>query len=202
MPSERFLRLNEEKRKRILEAAYKEFAQHPMEDVSINRIIKDADISRGSFYTYFEDKHDVLMYIMRSHKQQETEDIKAMLKRHDFDPVSMLDELVYYYVREIREQEKGSRINILSNAGLFTSEDIKDLCDDSGDDLADWIWEEMDRTRLNVQQPRVFRAAVVHFRLLTAMTAARIVMYPEKEKETMDIFHELIRVFREGVEKR
>ena len=45
MPSERFLRLNEEKRKRILEAAYKEFAQHPMEDVSINRIIRDAAIS-------------------------------------------------------------------------------------------------------------------------------------------------------------
>ena len=63
MPSERFYRLSEEKRKTICEAAIREFARVTMDKVSINQIIKNADISRGSFYTYFEDKWDIVSYI-------------------------------------------------------------------------------------------------------------------------------------------
>ncbi len=63
MPSERFLKLSEEKQKRIVEAAVNEFARVPFENVSINQIIREADISRGSFYTYFEDKRDLLGYV-------------------------------------------------------------------------------------------------------------------------------------------
>ena len=49
MPSERFYRLSEEKRKMICEAAIKEFARVTIDKVSINQIIKNANISRGSF---------------------------------------------------------------------------------------------------------------------------------------------------------
>ena len=58
MPSERFLKLKEDKKGRILEASLNEFTAEGYNDASINQIIKGADISRGSFYTYFEDKKD------------------------------------------------------------------------------------------------------------------------------------------------
>ena len=54
MPTERFWRLPEAKRQMIREAALQEFARVPYEKVSINQIIHNADISRGSFYTYPE----------------------------------------------------------------------------------------------------------------------------------------------------
>lgn len=63
MASERFLKLDKEKRERILSAAREEFSSVPYEDASINKIIKNAGISRGSFYTYFDDKEDLLSYI-------------------------------------------------------------------------------------------------------------------------------------------
>mgnify|MGYP000403050715 CR=1 FL=1 len=56
MPTQRFLKLKEEKKQAILEAAVHEFSRVPYSSASINQIIKEADISRGSFYTYFEDK--------------------------------------------------------------------------------------------------------------------------------------------------
>ena len=65
MPTERFYRLPEEKKRSICSAAVKEFARVPLDKVSINQIIKEADISRGSFYTYFEDKDDLMRYILR-----------------------------------------------------------------------------------------------------------------------------------------
>ena len=43
------------KQERILEAAKKEFSEAMFSDVSINRIVKAASISRGSFYMYFSD---------------------------------------------------------------------------------------------------------------------------------------------------
>ena len=49
MPTERFLKLPEEKRRRILEAAFDNFCRCPASKVSINSIIREAGISRGSF---------------------------------------------------------------------------------------------------------------------------------------------------------
>ena len=65
----------------IREAAKKEFARVPMDKVSINQIIKEADISRGSFYTYFEDKRDVLNYIFEESKRELYEKAIETLRR-------------------------------------------------------------------------------------------------------------------------
>ena len=63
MPTERFSQLPEEKKKAIRDAAMEECIRVPFEKVSINKIIQNAGISRGSFYTYFEDKRDLVRYI-------------------------------------------------------------------------------------------------------------------------------------------
>ena len=54
------VKIAEEKKRRIKKAALKEFARVPLEEISINRIIRDAEIPRGSFYQYFEDKQDAI----------------------------------------------------------------------------------------------------------------------------------------------
>ena len=63
MPTKRFYRLSEEKQQIIRDSALHEFSRVTFEKVSKNKIIKEAGISRGSFYTYFEDKWDVLTCI-------------------------------------------------------------------------------------------------------------------------------------------
>ena len=79
MPTERFLRLPKEKIEAIRIAAVKEFMRVPLEEASINRIVHDADISRGSFYTYFEDKDDLLRYMLRGVREQFRERAMALL---------------------------------------------------------------------------------------------------------------------------
>lgn len=63
MPTERFYKLPEEKKRTIRDAAVQEFLRVPFEKASINKMIQAAGISRGSFYTYFQDKRDLLGYI-------------------------------------------------------------------------------------------------------------------------------------------
>src|SRR5690242_11815925 len=59
-----FFNLPEEKRTLIINAAIDEFAEYGFEASSINRIVANSGISKGSFYQYFEDKMDVFKYLM------------------------------------------------------------------------------------------------------------------------------------------
>ena len=63
MPSATFFRLPEEKRQRLTDAAWAEMLSVRFDKVSINRIIQNAGISRGSFYQYFSDKQDLLHFL-------------------------------------------------------------------------------------------------------------------------------------------
>ena len=61
-----FYNLPDEKRDRIIKAIVHEFSSADSEKVSINRIIKAANISRGSFYQYFDDKVDLVEVLVKS----------------------------------------------------------------------------------------------------------------------------------------
>ncbi len=60
-----FNNLPKEKQNRIINAIINEFASTDTEKVSINRIIKSAGISRGSFYQYFDDKVDLVEVLVK-----------------------------------------------------------------------------------------------------------------------------------------
>lgn len=61
-----FYNLPEEKRQRIISAVMNEFSSSATEKVSINRIIKAVNISRGSFYQYFDDKVDLVEVLVKT----------------------------------------------------------------------------------------------------------------------------------------
>lgn len=75
-----FYNLPYEKRKRITDAVIKEFMERPNEKVSINRIIKNAEISRGSFYQYFDDKVDLIEIITKTMFEESSNKAKEILK--------------------------------------------------------------------------------------------------------------------------
>jgi len=73
MPKQTFFNLPEAKRRIITTAALDEFADYGFEVSSINRIVANSGISKGSFYQYFEDKMDVFKYLMDVIAKEKTE---------------------------------------------------------------------------------------------------------------------------------
>jgi len=69
VPFARFEKLAPEKRERLIDVAAQEFATRGFEQASLNRILEQAQIGKGSAYYYFEDKADlfctVVQYAMR-----------------------------------------------------------------------------------------------------------------------------------------
>ncbi|MGM0445781.1 MAG: TetR/AcrR family transcriptional regulator, partial [Bacillota bacterium] len=64
MPSKTFFNLSEEKKNKIIEAALKEFSLNDYNSASTNNIVKDAGISKGSMYQYFDNKKDLYLYLL------------------------------------------------------------------------------------------------------------------------------------------
>jgi AcrR family transcriptional regulator len=66
MPRPRFENLDPDRREQILAAAANEFAARGYSAASLNRIIEDAGISKGSLYYYFDDKADLLATVVQT----------------------------------------------------------------------------------------------------------------------------------------
>lgn len=85
MPKDTFYNLNENKKIKIEKALVNEFSRVPFDKASINNVIKEANIPRGSFYQYFEDKEDAIKYVVQRYMQLEHKTTYDMLKRNDGD---------------------------------------------------------------------------------------------------------------------
>lgn len=59
-----FKNISEEKRKRVVEVAFKEFALKGFENASTNRIVNTLGISKGSLFKYFSTKLGLYTYLV------------------------------------------------------------------------------------------------------------------------------------------
>lgn len=64
MVKQGFLNLPLGDQDRIIEAALDEFAQKDYDGTSMNQIIQNAGISKGSMYHYFQNKEDLYMHVL------------------------------------------------------------------------------------------------------------------------------------------
>lgn len=80
MPKETFYHLNNKKREKVEKALENEFSRTTFEKASISKIVEEANIPRGSFYQYFEDKEDAIQYIVEKYILLEKETMKNSLQ--------------------------------------------------------------------------------------------------------------------------
>ncbi len=64
MAKDTFLNLEQTKKQKIIEAAILEFSRTIPDHINIQNIIRDAQIPRGSFYQYFDNKEDLYLFIL------------------------------------------------------------------------------------------------------------------------------------------
>ncbi len=120
MPTQTFANLPTEKRNRIIQAAKVEFSEYSFYDASINRIIKEAQIPRGSFYRYFENKEDLFLYLLNEYKSDLFNLISSMTDNQASDIFSLHFTLFDYITAKAMDS---AHSKFLIN--VFTRTDIK-----------------------------------------------------------------------------
>ena len=87
-----FKQLDGDKRDKILNAAYKEFAEHGYEKASTNAIVKNAGISKGTLFNYFNSKNELYQDLVDL-------GIKMLLDKY----LSHIDEIQTDFIDKLRQ---------------------------------------------------------------------------------------------------
>nr|WP_288825624.1 TetR/AcrR family transcriptional regulator [uncultured Clostridium sp.] len=208
MPTQRFLHLPDMKREKIKRAAIHEFSKFSFSNVSINQIIKEADISRGSFYTYFEDKEDLLAYLLR--------DFQESCKRWFFQNLELCEGNIYQvfwnsilvlinYGREQRDFIFYK--NIFLDAKLMTETSMigfKDFFNKSKEEqeLVSYCFDKLDHVVCPVSSSGELSELL---ELLLFLVAKSMSMYFMESADIDEILHAIkyqFQVIEEGVRRK
>lgn len=88
----KILTVDPEKRERILNAARKEFAQKGYNDASTNEIVKEAGISKGALFHYFESKKELYLYLF--------DYTYGILRKEFFDKINLEETDIFKRLRQ------------------------------------------------------------------------------------------------------
>ena len=148
MPTESFYKLDSGKRQKIVEAMKKEFSRVSFYEASVNRIVEEAGISKGSFWVYFKSKEEAIEYLIETHLEKERKKSKEIFLKNNGDLFQSYLEIYDYFAKsKINKTEKDLMANIFKN--LITNEE-KCLHKEPGDNLIEATKSIVNTANLNL----------------------------------------------------
>ena len=125
MPRLTFFNLPEQKKQTLLDAAIEEFSRVPLSEASIANIVKAADIPRGSFYQYFENKEDLYFYLLNEELKEKRQKYINKLEKHRGDIFyAFTDLLQSFLIRMDDENTHQFYRNMFLNLNLSNRKDV------------------------------------------------------------------------------
>lgn len=124
MPKETFYNLPESKRKLVLEAIKKEFEEHSIKDASVKDIVSALGISRGSFYTYFENLEESYFTILELETIETHELFLGIYRKEEKNLFKTLDAYGKELAGELFKKEKYA---LYKNRYLYWSAELDAL---------------------------------------------------------------------------
>ncbi|MGN0658152.1 MAG: TetR/AcrR family transcriptional regulator [Emergencia sp.] len=201
MPKDTYYNLPDEKRRRVFEAAVEELVRAPESEISINRIVQNAGISRGSFYQYFEDKQDLLSYIFADYICRFREIVREAVMKADgslFDAIEIVLGRMMELSRNVRV--RNAMANVLKESGFGGCGVEAGAALQS--EIIDILAEGADMNLLEAESRQdVERIARVLFVILKE-AAAECLFDMEKAPEILQEVGETLHFMRDRMERR
>ncbi len=120
MPTDVFYRLTPVKQQHIINAIKEEITRVPFEDFSIYNVVRSCGISRGSFYQYFTNKEDIMIYLLSAYNHSVLERFMQSLKENQGDLFKGLEDGYRFVVRMLCYKEsKAYRQHLFCNADFY-----------------------------------------------------------------------------------
>lgn len=126
MPKQTFFNLPNEKRETLIRAAKTEFSRVPLYEASIANIVKEAEIPRGSFYQYFEDKDDLYFYLLDKQGKDLWKRFFTDLETYNGNILMTLSELYRFILLSTDDEKECNYLrNVFLNMNYRTEKSFK-----------------------------------------------------------------------------
>jgi AcrR family transcriptional regulator len=200
MPKETFFNLPEEKRALICRAAVDEFAAHPFEQASINRIVARSGIAKGSFYQYFEDKSDLFLYLLQRIADEKLKFLSPVLRNPEqLDLFTLLRELSRSGIEFAMARPKYAQIstNLLAAKGTPIYKQFSERTAPSGAEFFEALLKNAvakDEVRADIDIAMLAHVITSMYTAVTERHLERVSPdYCEKMMETIDRFLDVLK---------
>ncbi|MFC4024305.1 TetR/AcrR family transcriptional regulator [Oceanobacillus longus] len=203
MPKQTFFNLPVHKKKTLMEAAEKEFARVPLSQASIANIIKSAEIPRGSFYQYFENKEDLYYFLLGEETKERKNNFISLLKKHNGDIIEATIEMYYDFLVQMPDEEEHK---FLKNAMLNVTHKVENTFTDvfdiehGADDLSE-MKKLVNKDHLNIKEDKDI------FHIMQIITAVAFRNFVEKfskelsDEEAIENFNIEMNLLKQGLYK-
>jgi len=205
-----FSRLENDKQQRILDTAIEEFARHGFRQASLNRLVQQLGIAKGSIFQYFGNKEGLFHVIfdhavemvrrsLRQVKQETAEaDFFERIRKSLLAGISFIDEhprIYQIYLKMIFQEDFPLRTAFLQQVHLFSAEYLRPMVQKGLDrgELRQDLDPDMTVFFLDALMDRFLQAYCVSF--LDAGAGLYQVPPARLDKKVK----ELIRLLREGI---
>jgi AcrR family transcriptional regulator len=207
IPKNTFRNLPEEKQRRITTAAVHEFAEYGFKQASVNRIVKETGIAKGSLYQYFAGKEALYLHVFTDFIELVKQTVKANEPTDAGDVFSRIrfviqaglrfirthPEYFRLYTRLLSEEEGPWRAELLAQVRFFPIEYFEPLIRKGQD-------EGMIRTDVSVTL-MVFMIDAVLDRFLLAVSSGQgsAGLFPAGPGESGQVIEQIIRLLAGGM---
>lgn len=189
MPTNTFFNLSNDKKEKLLKAAVMEFSRVPYEEVSINQIIKDAEISRGSFYMYFENKLDLLFFLLKDFFKTLFAHATKAFDDSNYDPFVMF-EAIYDFIDDYccSKNKRSFFLNLFSRLRIGHDEDyMSQVYTDLNEMISkDYLLLMMSQSIYNITSAQQSECVLEILFMITKTNTVRLMIEPSKSNEIKD----------------
>lgn len=204
MPTERFLRLPEKKKEMIRMAAVKEFKRASMEGASINKIIQSAEISRGSFYTYFDDKVDLLIWLLGNSVRKHFNFYIQTLEENGGDIWEVFDAAFDHSIRLVEADGVLEVVENLVKSNAFADIYRKKMTEDEGFfnesvGFLKWVYGHVEKSVCPVDVETLYDVMEMHMIILVT-SLKRLFAGQDSMESIRGYYKRRMRLLRYGVQ--
>ena len=96
----------ESKEKKLLDTAFKLFTEKGVKDTSIQEIVDEANVGKGTFYLYFKDKYEIRDILIAKRSKKLFNDALKKLKKQEFN--TLTDQIIFivdYIINELTKNQ-------------------------------------------------------------------------------------------------
>ena len=170
----------EEKENRLLNTAFKLFTEKGLKETSIQEIVDNASVAKGTFYLYFKDKYEIQdILIVKKSQKLFSDALKSLRKNYISDFSDCIIYIINYVIDELTKNPLLLKfISKNLSWGVF-SKTVLNLYDKSIDEansVYDLFIKESEKNNIKFNNPEVILFMIIE---LVGSTCFNSILYKE-----------------------
>lgn len=169
-----------EKEKRLLQTAFKLFTEKGINNTSVQDIVDDANVAKGTFYLYFKDKYELRDVLIAKTSKKLFDKALKSLDKNRID--SFEDQIIYIINYVIDELTKKTIILKFISNNLsfgFYNKSITKICeikDNNDNKLLELFLQGIQENHIQLKNPEITLFMIIE---LVSSTCFHTILYKE-----------------------